>query len=44
MPDENLHGPNEFFRLANFDRGLRVYADFFQRLRQTTGPTTKEQR
>jgi acetylornithine deacetylase/succinyl-diaminopimelate desuccinylase-like protein len=42
MPDENLHGPDEFFRLENFDRGLRVYADFFQRLRQTLGTTTKE--
>lgn len=33
MPDENLHGPNEFFRLENFDRGLRVYADLFNRMR-----------
>jgi len=34
MPDEHLHGPDEFFRLENFDRGLRVYADLFQRLNQ----------
>lgn len=32
MPDENLHGPNEFLRLENFERGLRVYADLFARL------------
>jgi acetylornithine deacetylase/succinyl-diaminopimelate desuccinylase-like protein len=32
MPDENLHGPNEFLRLENFDRGLRVYADLLHRL------------
>ncbi|CAA9578427.1 MAG: Acetylornithine deacetylase/Succinyl-diaminopimelate desuccinylase and related deacylases [uncultured Thermomicrobiales bacterium] len=35
MPDENLHGPNEFLRLENFDRGLRVYANLFQRLART---------
>jgi acetylornithine deacetylase/succinyl-diaminopimelate desuccinylase-like protein len=32
MPDEHLHGPDEFFRLENFDRGMRVYADLFERL------------
>jgi acetylornithine deacetylase/succinyl-diaminopimelate desuccinylase-like protein len=32
MPDEHLHGPDEFFRLENFDRGLRVYAGVFERL------------
>lgn len=32
MPDEHLHGPDEFFRLENFDRGLRIYVDFFGRL------------
>ena len=32
MPDELRHGPDEFFRLDNFDRGLRVYADVFHRL------------
>ncbi len=32
MPDENLHSPNEFLRLENFDRGLRVYADLLSRL------------
>ena len=35
MPDENLHGPNEFLRLENFDRGLRVYTDLLLRLRET---------
>jgi hypothetical protein len=24
MPDEKLRGPDEFFRLANFDRSLRI--------------------
>jgi acetylornithine deacetylase/succinyl-diaminopimelate desuccinylase-like protein len=37
MPDENLHGPNEFLRLENFDRGLRVYADLMLRLRDAAG-------
>jgi len=32
MPDEHLHGPDEFFRLENFDRGLRIYTDLFERL------------
>lgn len=32
MPDENLHGPNEFFRLENFDHGFQVYADLLTRL------------
>jgi acetylornithine deacetylase/succinyl-diaminopimelate desuccinylase-like protein len=32
MPDEHLHGPDEFFRLENFDRGLRIYADLFESL------------
>jgi len=27
MPDENLHAPDEFYRLESFDRGPRVYAD-----------------
>jgi acetylornithine deacetylase/succinyl-diaminopimelate desuccinylase-like protein len=25
MPDEDVHAPNEFFRLASFDRGLRTW-------------------
>ena len=32
MPDENLHAPDEFFRLENLDRGTRVYANLFSRL------------
>jgi acetylornithine deacetylase/succinyl-diaminopimelate desuccinylase-like protein len=38
MPDENLHGPNEFFRLENFDRGFRVYTELFKRLQKTLRP------
>lgn len=34
MPDENLHGPNEFFRLENFDRGFHVYTELFNRLQK----------
>jgi acetylornithine deacetylase/succinyl-diaminopimelate desuccinylase-like protein len=37
MPDENLHGVDEFLRLENFDRGLRVYADLFGRLGREYG-------
>ena len=29
-PDERAHAPNEFYRLKNFDRGLRVYAAFLK--------------
>ena len=25
MPDEDVHAPNEFFRLASFDEGLRTW-------------------
>ena len=32
MPDENLHGVDEFLRLENFDRGMRIYADLFARI------------
>jgi acetylornithine deacetylase/succinyl-diaminopimelate desuccinylase-like protein len=32
MPDENLHGVDEFLRMENFDRGMRVYAALYQRL------------
>jgi acetylornithine deacetylase/succinyl-diaminopimelate desuccinylase-like protein len=31
-PDERAHAPNEFYRLRNFDRGLRVYAAFLRGL------------
>ncbi len=30
--DENLHAPNEFFRLENFKRGMRGYCMLLQRL------------
>jgi acetylornithine deacetylase/succinyl-diaminopimelate desuccinylase-like protein len=36
MPDENLHAPDEFFRLENFDRGTRVYVELFRRLGRAT--------
>jgi acetylornithine deacetylase/succinyl-diaminopimelate desuccinylase-like protein len=37
MPDEHLHGPDEFFRLENFDRGMRIYADVLDRLSMPGG-------
>ena len=30
--DENLHAPNEFFRLKNFTRGQEAYCKLFERL------------
>lgn len=39
MPDENLHGVDEFLRLENFDRGVRVYAALFERLGASGGST-----
>ena len=32
LPDENLHAPNEFFRLANFRTGMIAYAKLLERL------------
>lgn len=30
--DERAHSPNEFFRLRDFERGSRIYAQAFQRI------------
>jgi acetylornithine deacetylase/succinyl-diaminopimelate desuccinylase-like protein len=30
--DENLHAPNEFFRLLNFERGQHAYCRLLERL------------
>ncbi|BDG59597.1 dipeptidase [Caldinitratiruptor microaerophilus] len=32
LPDENIHAPNEFFRLSSFRRGLEAYGLLFERL------------
>jgi acetylornithine deacetylase/succinyl-diaminopimelate desuccinylase-like protein len=32
LTDENFHSPDEFFRLANFDRGQRAYCLLLERL------------
>ncbi|MCL6442787.1 MAG: dipeptidase [Alicyclobacillus sp.] len=32
LPDENFHAPNEFFTLANFDKGLRALTHYWTRL------------
>jgi acetylornithine deacetylase/succinyl-diaminopimelate desuccinylase-like protein len=36
-PDERAHAPNEFYRLRNWDRGLRVYAAFWNELAGESG-------
>ncbi|MDP6417489.1 MAG: peptidase M20, partial [Gammaproteobacteria bacterium] len=32
LGDENLHAPNEFIRLKNFERGQQVYGLLLERL------------
>ena len=32
LPDENLHAPNEFFRLSNFRIGQTAYCKLLERL------------
>ena len=32
LEDENLHAPNEFYRLVNFERGQRAYVRLLQAL------------
>jgi acetylornithine deacetylase/succinyl-diaminopimelate desuccinylase-like protein len=36
LPDENLHAPNEFFRLSSFRIGQEAYCKLLERLRQTS--------
>lgn len=36
MPDEDVHAPNEFFRLASFDRGLRTWPMLLSALGELT--------
>ena len=31
-PDENIHAPNEFYRLASFERGRVAYCKLLERL------------
>jgi acetylornithine deacetylase/succinyl-diaminopimelate desuccinylase-like protein len=35
--DEQLHAPNEFFRLNRLDEGMRAWADLWLRLAEATG-------
>ena len=35
LPDEQLHAPNEFWRLASFRRGQQAYCTLLQRLGET---------
>ncbi len=37
LEDENLHAPDEFFRLASFERAQKGYCRLLQRLRQEAG-------
>jgi acetylornithine deacetylase/succinyl-diaminopimelate desuccinylase-like protein len=30
--DENIHGPNEFFRLSRFEEGMTAWARFLERV------------
>ena len=32
LPDENIHAPNEFFRLGSFDRCLKAYGMLYQEM------------
>jgi acetylornithine deacetylase/succinyl-diaminopimelate desuccinylase-like protein len=32
LKDENQHSPNEFFRLANYERGQKAYGMFLERM------------
>jgi acetylornithine deacetylase/succinyl-diaminopimelate desuccinylase-like protein len=36
MPDEDVHAPNEFFRLSSFDRGLKTWPLLLTRLGRLT--------
>ncbi len=38
-PDERAHAPNEFYRLRNFDRGLRAYCALWHEL--STAPVVR---
>lgn len=37
LEDENLHAPDEFFRLASFNRGLKAYGMILEELGRRTG-------
>ena len=36
MPDEDVHAPNEFFRLSSFEEGLRSWPMLLSALGQMT--------
>lgn len=37
LPDENMHGPNEYLRLSGFRLGQRAYIDVLRQLAKTYG-------
>ena len=37
LHDENVHSPNEFFRLASFERGQRAYCMLLEELAKGDG-------
>jgi len=39
LQDENVHAPNEFFRIASFERGLQAYALILERLGAGLAPS-----
>ena len=32
LPDEGIHGPDEYFRLSSFERGQHAYVRLLERL------------
>jgi acetylornithine deacetylase/succinyl-diaminopimelate desuccinylase-like protein len=37
LPDDGLHGPNEKFSLAQFDKGIKTSIVFYQLLAEQAG-------
>jgi len=42
--DENIHAPNEFFRLARFQEGAHAWTAFFEALARTRNPADQAKR
>jgi acetylornithine deacetylase/succinyl-diaminopimelate desuccinylase-like protein len=39
IADENIHAPNEFFRLSSFDDGLRAWAELLPTMARVSART-----
>lgn len=44
LRDENLHAPNEFYRLRSFERGQTAYCMLLEKLAETTAEALREVR